>query len=132
MEYLHIDEADKELIDSAIEVIRKNYSDPKHTVGAAIRASSGKIYVGVNIDSCGYGPCAEPIALGSAISNGERSFTVFVAVAGKTNSVISPCGNCRQMILDSAPEASIIIYNDGTITKVSAQDLLPNAYVNLC
>ena len=130
MELFPIDEADKDLINSAMNVIQKNYRKEKHTVGAAVRSSSGKIYVGVNIDSCGYGPCAEPIALGSAISNGERSFSVFVAIAANSNTILSPCGNCRQMLLDYSPDAMVIIENNNSVVKVKARDLLPNAYMN--
>ena len=128
---MQLQEADTELINSASEVIRLNYRNERHTVGAAVLASSGKIYIGVNIDSCGYGPCAEPIALGSAISNGERNFLVFVAVSGKTNKILQPCGNCRQMLLDYAPEAMVILDMETGLEKVFIKDLLPHPYNNL-
>ena len=80
MEYFAINSKDQKLIDAAIDVIRRNYSSPRHTVGSAVLCSSGKIYTGVNIECCGYGPCAEPIALGTAISNGEREIMSIVAV----------------------------------------------------
>jgi len=80
MKYLDTDSKDQKLIDAAIDVIRKNYSDPSHTVGAAVLCSSSKIYTGVNIECCGYGPCAEPVAIGAAISNGEREIVTIVAV----------------------------------------------------
>ncbi len=80
MKYVDIDANDQSLIDEAVSVIRRNYSDPRHTVGAAVLCSSGQVYTGVNIESCGYGPCAEPIAIGSAISQGEREIVCIVAV----------------------------------------------------
>jgi cytidine deaminase len=67
---MEIDKQDEQLVEAATAVLRKNYTDERHTVGAAVRCGSLQIYAGVNIESCGYGPCAEPIALGAAICAG--------------------------------------------------------------
>ncbi len=67
-----IDADDKKLIDAAVEILRKNFHPAKHRVGAAVLCGSGKIYQGINIEACGYGPCAEPIAIGAALTQGER------------------------------------------------------------
>jgi len=75
MHYSEIDDKDRELIAAASRVIEENYCDPRHTVGAAVLCASGRTYAAVNIESCGYGPCAEPIAIGCAISNKERSLS---------------------------------------------------------
>jgi len=99
--YKEINSEDQKLIDAATDVIKRNYREPRHTVGSAILCESGKIFTGVNVDSCGYGPCAEPITIGVAISNGERAFKKIVAVGGD-GKVMSPCGNCRQLLLDYA------------------------------
>lgn len=132
MKYVEIDANDKRLIEAAVDVIRRNYRDERHTVGAAVLCGSGRTYVGVNIDSCGYGPCAEPVAIGSAISNGEREFLSIVAVGGwdKEYPVLPPCGNCRQLLLDYAPDAMVILECDDRLVKVKARDLLPAAYIN--
>ena len=130
MEYLEIDSKDQQLIDAAIDVIRRNYQDPRHTVGAAVLCSSGKMYTGVNIECCGYGACAEPVAIGAAISNGERDLLVIVAVGGKGDlyPIMSPCGNCRQLLYDYAPDCMVIIKQDDKIVKTKARDLIPDAY----
>ncbi len=60
IEYAEIDQTDRDLMRAAAAVLEKNYRDPRHTVGAAVLCASGTVYVGVNIESCGYGPCAEP------------------------------------------------------------------------
>jgi len=73
MKYLAITAQDRLLVQAAIEVIAKNYREERHTVGAAVLCSSGKTYAGVNVESCGYGPCAEPIALGTAIKGRGNS-----------------------------------------------------------
>ena len=129
--YKELDQEDKELISAAVEVIKRNYRDPRHTVGAAVLAESGKVYVGVNVDSCGYGPCAEPIAVGTAISNEERTFKRIVAVGGRDGeNLMSPCGNCRQLILDYAPDAEVILMHEGKAMKASIKDLIPDSYSN--
>ena len=75
---------DKELIECARNVIDKNYDAINwwHTVGAAVRTKTGNIYVGVNCDSVSHGSCAEVIAIGAAISAGEREFDTIVALLG--------------------------------------------------
>ena len=130
MEWLEIDARDKELVQAAIDVIRRNFQDGKHTVGAAVLCASGKIYTGVDLDTVGYGPCAEPVALGAAISNGEREFSAIVAVSGWSSKypALSPCGNCRQLLIEYAPEAFVILPHNGKLLKTRARDLLPSPY----
>ncbi len=122
--YMPLSQADKELIEFAADVIRENYDSVNwwHTVGAAIRTKSGKVYVGVNCDSVSHGACAEVIAMGSAITAGEREFDTIVAVlGGGTRKIIPPCGNCRQMMYLYDRNMNIIVSED---TKVSILDLL--------
>ena len=132
MKYVKIGQDDRELIQAASEVLERNYRDQRHTVGAAVLCASGKTYAGVNVDSCGYGPCAEPIAIGRAISDGERAMKRIVAVGGARNphTVMSPCGNCRQLIFDYAPDCWVILTHKGKIMKIKAQELIPDAYSN--
>jgi len=132
MQYSDIDENDRKLIAKAEEILERNYDDPRHTVGAAVLCDSGKIYAGVNIESCGYGPCAEPIAIGAAISNGERRIKSIVAVAKPDNphTVMSPCGNCRQLLYDYFPDCMVIITHNNEVVKVKARELIPDAYGN--
>ncbi len=123
-------EKDLELIAKAQEAITKNYDEInfKHTVGAAVRCKSGKIYTGVNVYSL-HGACAEQIAIGAAITDGEREFECIVAVRGKHGEeVLSPCGNCRQMLADYTPKCEVIISSGDDNYKVLARELLPFAY----
>ena len=130
MQYLEIDDTDRALIAAASRVLEENYCDPRHTVGAAVRCKSGRTYAAVNVESCGYGPCAEPIAIGCAISNKERSLERLVAVGGRQepHNIMSPCGNCRQLLLEYAPECMVIISHNERPVKVRAKDLLPDSY----
>jgi len=125
-----LNDLDLELIEKAREVITSNYDkvDYNHTVGAAVRCSSGKIYTGVNVYSM-HGACAEQIAIGTAISNGKREFETVVAVRGESGEeILPPCGNCRQMLSDYMPKCSVIVTGAEEAVKVYAHELLPFAY----
>lgn len=125
-----LDKRDYNLIAEAQKAIRLNYDQKHclHTVGAAVRCKNGKIYVGVNLYSL-HGACAEQVAIGAAITNGERDFEVIVAVRGQEgNEIIPPCGNCRQIMHDYMPECDVIVPVLGELKKIKAKELLPFAY----
>ena len=121
---MNLTEQDRELIDAAYDVIRRNYDNVNwyHTVGAAVRTKDGKIYVGVNCDSVSHGSCAEYIAVGAAITAGEREFDTIVAVlGGEHEKILPPCGNCRQMLYCYDKNINVIVNND---TKENILELL--------
>ena len=125
-----LQERDYELIAEAQKAIRLNYDQEhyNHTVGAAIRCKSGKVYVGVNLYSL-HGACAEQVAIGTAITNGERDFDAIVAVRGKEGGeIIPPCGNCRQILHDYMPDCDVIVSVRGELKKIKAKELLPFSY----
>ncbi|MDY3071508.1 MAG: cytidine deaminase [Eubacteriales bacterium] len=134
MTFYEITDSDRELIGTALATLAKNFDDGVyyHTVGAAIRCKNGHVYSGVNCDGI-HGSCAEFIAIGTAISAGEREFDTIVAVHEKArNGVVSPCGNCRQMLFEYCPDIRVIVNNDeGELIKVSIRDLLPFAYTEV-
>ena len=126
-----INESDKELIGMARKAIIPNYDgiNFNHTVGAAVRCRNGKVYTGVNVYSI-HGACAEQVAIGTAITAGEREFVTIVAVEGeKGDRILPPCGNCRQILSDYMPDCMVIVMADGETRKVAAKELLPFAYV---
>ena len=123
-------EQDRLLVRAAQDVIQRNYDEENsnYTVGAAVRCKSGKVYVGVNVYSL-HGACAEQIAIGTAITNGEREFETIVAVRGRQGEeILPPCGNCRQILHDYMPECGVIVSVKGTPKKIAAKDLLPFSY----
>jgi cytidine deaminase len=130
MKYFEITSQDHKLVQAAVDVVGQNFRDERHTVGAAVLCASGKIYAGVNVEACGYGPCAEPIAIGTAISQGEHEFLAMVAVGGWDTRypLLPPCGNCRQLLWDYAPGAMVLLQKEGRMIKVGIGDLLPMAY----
>ena len=93
-----------------------------------MRCGSGAVYTGVNVYSI-HGACAEQVAIGSATTNGERVLEATAAVRGKDGSeLLPPCGSCRQLLADYAPECEVILPVNGVAQKVPAKDLLPFAY----
>ena len=131
MTFYEITEKDHELIRVALACLERNFDDGvyNHTVGCALLCKNGKIYTGVNCDGI-HGSCAEYITMGIAISAGEREFDTIVAAHEKAaNGVVSPCGNCRQMMVEYCPDIRVIVNDDsGRLVKVSAKDLLPFAW----
>lgn len=131
MEKYPVTEADSELIKIGLQALERNFDDGiyHHTVGCAVLCKNGNIYKGVNCDGI-HGSCAEYITMGIAISNGEREFDTIVAVHEKSpNGVISPCGNCRQMLFLYCPDIKVIVNDEaGNLIKVRARDLLPFAW----
>ena len=126
-----LNETDQQLISKALNVLEKNFDDGiyNHTVGCALLCKNGNIYTGVNCDGI-HGSCAEYITMGIAISAGEREFETIVAVHDKAEKfVISPCGNCRQMLFEYCPDIKVIVKDEnGELVKVTVRDLLPFAW----
>ncbi len=68
------------------------------SVGAALLTTKGNVYTGINIDvACGIGFCAEHSAIAEMLKNRETQIEMIVAV--NTESIIPPCGRCRELIL---------------------------------
>lgn len=121
---------DHALIAQARDAIRRNNDSvhENHTVGAAVRCADGSIFCGINVYAI-HGACAEQVALGTAITEGQRDFTTIVAVRGENGEeIIPPCGNCRQILSDYAPDCAVILDTGGTLVKLPARELLPFAY----
>lgn len=68
------------------------------------------------------------IALGKAISEGERNFLTIVAVNGLNGEIMPPCGNCRQLLSDYLPDGYVIIEDNKQIKKIKIKNLIPYPY----
>lgn len=99
------------------------------SVGAALLADSMKIYRGCNIEnpSLMMSFCAERTAFLNALTNGEKAFRAMAIVSGD-GKYCFPCGACRQMIYEFAPEIGIYIASDSGIKKYLIAELLPHPY----
>jgi len=98
-------------------------------VGAALLAADGTIYTGVNVECSSYGGtiCAERTALVKALSEGERRF-VAIAVATSSSEPVMPCGICRQLLFDYAPEIEIIAVGESRVVRATLRELLPHGF----
>lgn len=116
------------LIREAHKVLQNSYAPySKIHVGAAILTKSGKIFTGANIENASYGLtlCAECGALASAISSGEKEFGTLAVVSSDIELPV-PCGACRQVLYEFAPDIKIIMVGKGNKPKKSRLDrLLP-------
>jgi len=118
---------DKELLNAALDARLKAYAPySKFLVGAAVRAESGKIYTGCNIENASYGltVCAERNALFAAVGAGERKFTA-LCVVGDTEAPISPCGACRQVMAEFKVPCIILANLKGDVKEYTLEELLP-------
>lgn len=81
-------------------------------VGAALRARSGRVITGCNVENASYGltVCAERVALLKALSEGERGFEA-IAVVADTERLTPPCGACRQLLWEFCGDIEVIAAN---------------------
>ncbi len=102
----------------------------KFPVGAALRAGSGKIYSGCNVESAAFGAgcCAERVALYQAVARGEREFTHLAVVADITGGP-TPCGICRQALAEFGPLEIVTSDLAGNTKTYSLWELLPEAFL---
>ena len=129
---LELTEDDLELVELARSTIDATTDagpdeDGVHTMGAAVRASDGGTFVGVNLCHFTGGPCAELVALGAARAGGARGITHVVAVGNHGRGPVGPCGRDRQVLLDYYPEARVILPTPAGMRSVLVTDLLPLA-----
>ncbi len=97
----------------------------KFRVGAALRAKSGKVYSGCNVENASYGLtiCAERVAIFKALSEGERGFDA-IAVVTDAEKLTPPCGACRQIIWEFCGDAEVILGNLKGKTEVHRMSAL--------
>jgi cytidine deaminase len=99
-------------------------------VGAGLRANSGKIYGGCNVENATYGltVCAERVAIFKAISEGERKFDA-IAVVTDTDALTPPCGACRQLIWEFCGDVPVVMTNlKGKVEVMRMRELFPKPF----
>jgi len=119
------------LREAAFAAMENAYAPYSHfRVGAALKAASGEITIGCNVENAAYGEalCAERAAVSAAVAQGLREFEE-IAIATESDEPASPCGSCRQTMSEFAPELKITSYsNNGKQATWVLSDLLPEAF----
>jgi cytidine deaminase len=123
------------LITEAKKAREKAYAPySKFDVGAALLTKGGKIYHGSNVENAVYrlGLCAEQSALVKAVEDGNRGDDfVAIAVVADTAEGVTPCGGCRQMMIEFNHELIVIMANlAGDYRVAVANELLPFSFSN--
>jgi cytidine deaminase len=113
---------------SAMERAYAPYSSFR--VGAALLASDGSIAEGCNVENAAYPAtiCAERAAVAAAVTRGVRDFEAIV-IATESETPASPCGMCRQVLMEFAPHLSVLsVTRSGAEAQWLMSDLLPHAF----
>jgi len=107
-------------------------------VGAAIRAASGKLYCGSNVENAAYplGNCAEASAIAAGVQAEGAAFriaetAVWATGPGGAPIAASPCGGCRQRIREFAVDGAVKIHfprEGGAVQSATLDELLPYAF----
>ena len=120
-----------QLIEAAQAIQKQSYSPYSNfPVGAAVLTAGGQIISGVNVENASYGltVCAERHAIGTMIGLGAREIT---AVAVSSRNGVTPCGACRQVLIEFAA-ADIPIWlittDTGDIRQTSLYQLIPDSF----
>ena len=121
----------EELCRTAQAMLERSYAPYSHfRVGAALECRDSAVFTGCNVENAAYSPtlCAERVAVGKAVSEGHRDF-VRIAIAADTDRFTSPCGVCRQVLWEFAPDLEVLLVNRrGEIQGLTLRQLLPYSF----
>ena len=121
----------EELCKKAQEMLKMAYVPYSHfPVGAALESEDGTVFTGCNVENAAYpaGLCAERNAIFHAVAEGHTDFRRIV-IAGRGGDFCVPCGICRQVMREFAPELEIICLNgNGEERTFTLPELLPHSF----
>jgi len=126
----------RELIQAAAKARKRAFARySKFKVGAALLTRGGDIITGANVESASYGLtcCAERVALFAALTGGRKDF-VAVAIVARAPGGPMPCGACRQLLAEYAPEAAVWVADANALRVVrefTVRNLLPGAFLDV-
>ena len=120
------------LMEAAAEVRERAYAPYSNfKVGAAIRAGSGTVYLGVNVENAAYpeGTCAEAGAIAAMVAGGDTRIAE-VAVIADAPRPVPPCGGCRQKLAEFAggDVRVTLATTRGEVLETTVAELLPGAF----
>lgn len=124
------------MLQHATTAMQHSYSPYSHyRVGACLLAEDGQLYSGCNVENCSYGLCicAEASAISTMASNGCRQIKELLVIASGEK-LCTPCGACRQRILEFADDDTLIhlANNAGIQQSIPLSQLLPYAFSPQC
>lgn len=123
---------DQELVAKAFAMHEFSYVPYSNfPVGAALLCADGTVFTGCNVENAAFGStiCAERTAILKAVSEGHRDDWAAIAIAGRGSDYCWPCGSCRQMLYEFAPDLRVLAARgDGDFQTVSLAELLPHGF----
>lgn len=122
---------DRELLNMAWKASQNAYAPySRFFVGAALECADGTVYTGCNVENAALGSsiCAERTALTKAVSEGRKEF-VRIAVYAEGEHYCMPCGACRQMLVEFAPDMEVLCAKaGGRYVSYRLSELLPHRF----
>ncbi len=123
---------DDDMLDLARKAMARAHAPySKFQVGAVIKGAGGKLYAGCNVENAAYpeGWCAEASAIAAMVMDGETRIAE-VAVMGRGDDLVTPCGGCRQRIREFAGETTPVhvCNEDGVRRTLTLGELLPLSF----
>ena len=97
----------------------------------ALLCDDGTVFTGCNVENAAFGStiCAERTALLKAVSEGRRTGWTAIAIAGRGGDFCWPCGACRQMLYEFAPELRVLAARgDGAFETATLDQLMPHGF----
>lgn len=129
-----MDRINKDKLVAAAAAARRRAVAPysRFKVGAALLAADGATITGANVESASFGLtcCAERVALFKALTDGKRTFTAIAVVARAAGGAM-PCGACRQLLAEYAPDALVLVADSSRLKywrEFRMAELLPGAF----
>lgn len=123
---------DKDLLAAAKSAMDRAYAPYSNfQVGAAVRSTDGNTYSGCNVENAAYpeGCCAEAGAISAMVMGGDRRISE-IAIVGRGDGLVTPCGGCRQKIREFA-DADTQIHvcgPEGLRRTFTLDELLPQSF----
>jgi cytidine deaminase len=119
---------ERRVIEAAEVLARSLGNNPNHTVAAAALDTNGRIHTAVNVYHFTGGPCAELVTLGVAATAEAGPLVAMAAAGDRGRGLISPCGRCRQVMLDLHPDLLIAVPTAAGPQMRPIAKLLPDTY----
>lgn len=123
----------KDILDKAYEAMDNAYAPYSNFhVGACVKTKDGKYFIGANIENASYGltNCAERNAIFQTYSQGYRQDDIeALAIVGQGNTLITPCGACRQVLVELLKRDTPIVLGTGEkVLVTNIEELMPMAF----